>query len=97
MAKYWTFGLQTNEALIAPLLRNPGNLVNVKDVQKVLLKKQKFSELTILYQQHNMHVEGRFIESCHEKTRFMHMQKQRRRSISCLATAQLISTFIFAT
>ena len=78
MDKNWTFGLQTNEALIAPLLRNPGHHVNVKDVQKVLLKKQKFSELTILYQQHNMHVEGRLIEPCHEKTRFIHIQKQRR-------------------
>ena len=34
-------------------------------------------------------------EPCHEKTGFLHMRKQRRRSAS--RTAKLISAFVFAT
>ena len=54
------FFFQTNEALIAPLLRSADHKVHVKEAEKVLLKKQKFSELIILYQQHKMHIEGEY-------------------------------------
>lgn len=50
--------LNINEALIAPLLRSADHRVHVKEAEKVLLKKQKFSELIILYQQHKMHAEA---------------------------------------
>ncbi|XP_014671052.1 PREDICTED: vam6/Vps39-like protein [Priapulus caudatus] len=47
--------LQTNDALIAPLLRLRDNHCHLDESERVLKKHQKFSELIILYQRKNLH------------------------------------------
>ncbi|XP_071079249.1 vam6/Vps39-like protein isoform X1 [Haliotis cracherodii] len=42
--------LQTNDALVAPLLRLKDNNCHVEESERVLKKKEKFSELIILYE-----------------------------------------------
>lgn len=44
---------QTNDALIAPLLRL--NNCNIIEAEKVLKKHKKYNELRILYQTNNLH------------------------------------------
>ena len=45
--------LQTNDALIAPLLRL--NNCHIEDSEKILKKHRKYSELIILYQTKGLH------------------------------------------
>ncbi|KAK7506799.1 hypothetical protein BaRGS_00001650, partial [Batillaria attramentaria] len=47
--------LQTNEALVAPLLRLKDNNCHIEESERVLKKKEKFSELIILYETKGMH------------------------------------------
>ncbi|XP_011445059.3 vam6/Vps39-like protein [Magallana gigas] len=47
--------LQTNDALVAPLLRLKDNNCHVEESEKVLKKKEKFSELIILYEKKGLH------------------------------------------
>ncbi|RUS79603.1 hypothetical protein EGW08_012628 [Elysia chlorotica] len=47
--------LQTNDALVAPLLRLKDNHCHVVESERVLMKKEKFSELIILYQTKELH------------------------------------------
>ncbi|GFN97687.1 vam6/vps39-like protein [Plakobranchus ocellatus] len=47
--------LQTNDALVAPLLRLKDNHCHVVESERVLMKKEKFSELIILYQTKGLH------------------------------------------
>lgn len=51
--------LQTNDALVAPLLRLKDNNCHVEESEKVLKKKEKFSELIILYEKKGLHEKGR--------------------------------------
>lgn len=48
--------LQTNDAMIAPILRL--NKVNFKETERVLKKHKKISELVILYQTKGFHREA---------------------------------------
>jgi hypothetical protein len=50
--------LQTNDALVAPLLRLKDNNCHVEESEKVLKKKEKFSELIILYEKKGLHEKG---------------------------------------
>lgn len=47
--------LQTNDALVAPLLRLKDNHCHVVESERVLMKKEKLSELIILYQTKELH------------------------------------------
>lgn len=47
--------LQTNDALVAPLLRLKDNKVHVEEAERSLKKKEKFSELIILYEKKGLH------------------------------------------
>ncbi|XP_059173340.1 vam6/Vps39-like protein [Physella acuta] len=47
--------LQTNDALVAPLLRLKDNNCHVEESERVLKKKEKFSELIILYEKKGLH------------------------------------------
>lgn len=47
--------LQTNDALVASLLRLPDNKVHVEEAERSLKKKEKFSELIILYEKKGLH------------------------------------------
>ncbi|XP_054155821.1 vam6/Vps39-like protein [Oppia nitens] len=47
--------LQTNEALVAPLLRLPDNHCHLEEVEKALKRYHKYNELIILYQNKGLH------------------------------------------
>ncbi|XP_055878560.1 vam6/Vps39-like protein [Biomphalaria glabrata] len=47
--------LQTNDALVAPLLRLKDNNCHIEESERVLKKKEKFSELIILYEKKGLH------------------------------------------
>ncbi|ESP01601.1 hypothetical protein LOTGIDRAFT_200189, partial [Lottia gigantea] len=47
--------LQTNDALVAPLLRLPDNNCHIEESERILKRKEKFSELIILYQKKGLH------------------------------------------
>ncbi|XP_006825770.1 vam6/Vps39-like protein [Saccoglossus kowalevskii] len=47
--------LQTNDALVAPLLRLKDNNCHIEESERVLKKHQKYSELIILYQKKGLH------------------------------------------
>ncbi|KAL3984658.1 Vacuolar sorting protein 39 domain 1 family protein [Acanthocheilonema viteae] len=47
--------LQTNESLVALLLRLPDNMCIVADSEKVLLEHEKYNELYILYERKGLH------------------------------------------
>ncbi|XP_041353642.1 vam6/Vps39-like protein [Gigantopelta aegis] len=47
--------LQTNDALVAPLLRLKDNNCHVEESERVLKKKEKYIELIILYQKKGLH------------------------------------------
>lgn len=47
--------IQTNDALVAPLLRLKDNSCHVEESEKILKKKEKFSELIILYEKKGLH------------------------------------------
>lgn len=47
--------LQTNDALVASLLRLPDNKVHVEEAERSLKKKEKYSELIILYEKRGLH------------------------------------------
>ncbi|XP_060583141.1 vam6/Vps39-like protein [Ruditapes philippinarum] len=47
--------LQTNDALVASLLRLKDNKVHIEEAERSLKKKEKFSELIILYEQKGLH------------------------------------------
>ncbi|XP_077997895.1 vam6/Vps39-like protein [Glandiceps talaboti] len=47
--------LQTNDALVAPLLRLKDNNCHIEESERILKKNQKFSELIILYQKKGLH------------------------------------------
>ncbi|XP_052273786.1 vam6/Vps39-like protein isoform X2 [Dreissena polymorpha] len=49
--------VQTNHNEVAPLLRLPDNHVNIGEAERVLTKRELFSELIILYEEHAMHAE----------------------------------------
>ena len=51
--------LQTNDALVAPLLRLKDNKVHVDEAERSLKKKEKFSELIILYEKKGLHEKGK--------------------------------------
>jgi hypothetical protein len=50
--------LETNDALVAPLLRLKDNNCHVEESERVLKKKEKFSELIILYEKKGLHHKG---------------------------------------
>lgn len=47
--------LQTNDALVAPLLRIPDNHCHLEESEKALNKRQKYNELIILYKTKSLH------------------------------------------
>ena len=47
--------LMTNDALVAPLLRLKDNNCHIEESEKILRKKEKFSELIILYEKKGLH------------------------------------------
>ena len=49
---------QTNDALVAPLLRLKENNCHVVECEKVLMKNKKYNELVILYQTKGLHKKG---------------------------------------
>jgi hypothetical protein len=50
--------LQTNDALVAPLLRLKDNNCHVDESERILLGYQKYSELVILYEKKGLHKKG---------------------------------------
>ena len=50
--------LQTNDALVAPLLRLKENNCHVEECERVLMKNKKYNELVILYQTKGLHKKG---------------------------------------
>ena len=50
--------LQTNDALVAPLLRLKENNCHVEECERVLMKHKKYNELVILYQTKGLHKKG---------------------------------------
>jgi len=50
--------LQTNDALVAPLLRLKENNCHVEECERVLMKSKKYNELVILYQTKGLHKKG---------------------------------------
>ena len=59
MQHYSSF--QTNDMLVASLLRLKDNSCNVIETEKILRNKNKFFELFILYERKSMHAEGKTI------------------------------------
>jgi hypothetical protein len=55
------FLFQTNDALVAPLLRLKDNNCHVEESERVLKKKEKFSELIILYEKKGEHQKGELV------------------------------------
>lgn len=55
--------IQTNDALVAPLLRLKDNNCHVDETERVLKKHQKFSELIILYEKKGLHRKGELNET----------------------------------
>ena len=53
-----TFVSQTNDALVASLLRLPENKVHIEEAERSLKKKEKYSELIILYEKKGLHEKG---------------------------------------
>lgn len=51
--------LQTNVALVAPLLRLENNHCHIEESEHVLKKAHKYSELIILYEKKGLHEKGR--------------------------------------
>jgi len=49
---------QTNDALVAPLLRLKDNSCHVEEAEKILRQHSKFAELVILYEKKEMHKKG---------------------------------------
>lgn len=47
--------IQTNDALVAPLLRLKDNNCHVEEAERILIKNSKFTELIILYEKKDMH------------------------------------------
>ena len=56
------FFSQTNDALVAPLLRLPDNNCHQVEAEKVLVQKSKFNELIILYKKKNLHRKGCYLK-----------------------------------
>jgi len=54
------FCLQTNVALVAPLLRLENNHCHIEESEHVLKKAHKYSELIILYEKKGLHEKGRY-------------------------------------
>ena len=54
------FYCQTNDALVAPLLRLKDNSCHVDESERILKKHQKYSELIILYEKKGLHRKGQF-------------------------------------
>lgn len=52
---------QTNDALVAPLLRLKDNNCHIEESEKILRKKEKFSELIILYEKKGLHEKGKIV------------------------------------
>lgn len=50
--------LQTNVALVAPLLRLENNHCHIEESEHVLKKAHKYSELIILYEKKGLHEKG---------------------------------------
>jgi len=50
--------LQTNDALVAPLLRLKENNCHVEECERVLMKNKKYNELVILYKTKGLHKKG---------------------------------------
>jgi hypothetical protein len=53
------FSLQTNDALVASLLRLKDNSCHVEESERVLMKYKKYKELVVLYQTKGLHKKGR--------------------------------------
>lgn len=51
--------LQTNVALVSPLLRLENNHCHIEESEYVLKKSQKYSELIILYEKKGLHQKGK--------------------------------------
>lgn len=49
---------QTNDALVAPLLRLKDNSCHVEEAERILKQNFKFTELVILYEKKEMHKKG---------------------------------------
>ena len=49
---------QTNDALVAPLLRLKDNNCHIEESERVLKKYLKYSELIILYEKKGLHKKG---------------------------------------
>jgi len=49
---------QTNDALVAPLLRLKDNSCHIDESERVLKEAQKYSELVILYEKKGLHNKG---------------------------------------
>lgn len=58
---------QTNDALVAPLLRLKDNNCHLDESERVLKKYQKYSELIILYEKKDLHKKGEASVSLHLK------------------------------
>lgn len=54
------FFAQTNDMLVASLLRLPDNSCDVEESEKILMKFKKFNELFLLYERKQMHDAGKF-------------------------------------
>lgn len=52
--------MQTNVALVAPLLRLENNHCHIEESEHVLKKAHKYSELIILYEKKGLHEKGRY-------------------------------------
>lgn len=56
--------LQTNVALVAPLLRLENNHCHIEESEHVLKKAHKYSELIILYEKKGLHEKGGWDRGC---------------------------------
>ena len=52
---------QTNDALVASLLRLKDNKVHVEEAERSLRKREKYSELIILYEKKGLHKKGTWL------------------------------------
>lgn len=52
--------MQTNVALVAPLLRLENNHCHIEESEHVLKKAHKYSELIILYEKKGLHEKGKY-------------------------------------
>lgn len=50
--------IETNDALVAPLLRLKDNSCHVEESERILKKHEKHNELIILYNKKNLHRKG---------------------------------------